>query len=89
MLNTIANVMIYLAGILWTIETIPQIYKLIKTKKAEDISLAFFVICITAYIIFITGNVMLKNWSVVIAHLFPFINLLIINALILKYRRKK
>ena len=88
-MQNLANILIYTAGILWTIETLPQIYKLWKTKKAEDISLAFFAICITAYIIFITGNIILKNWSVVIAHLFPFINLLIINTLIIKYRGKK
>jgi MtN3 and saliva related transmembrane protein len=87
-MQMLANALIYLAGILWTIETLPQIYKLWKTKKAEDISLAFFMICITAYIIFISGNIMLKNWSVVIAHIFPFINLIIINVLIIKYRNK-
>jgi MtN3 and saliva related transmembrane protein len=88
-MKTLANTLIYIAGILWTLETLPQIYKLYKTKKSEDISLAFFIICIIAYINFIIGNIILKNWSVVIAHLCPFVNLIIINILILKYRAKK
>lgn len=84
-----ANILIYIAGLLWTIETIPQIIKLIKCKKTEGISFCFFVMCIIAYICFITGNLMLKNISVVIAHLFPFINLSIICFLIVKYRKRE
>jgi MtN3 and saliva related transmembrane protein len=87
-MKTLANIFIYLAGILWTIETIPQIYKLWKTKKSKDISIAFFLICIIAYIIFIIGNIMLRNWSVVVSQIFPFVNLIIINMLIFKYRKK-
>lgn len=88
-MQKLANTLIYVAGILWTIETIPQIYTLIKTKKTDGISLTFFIMCICAYIIFITGNIILKHWSVVVAHLFPFINLSIILYLVFKYRGKK
>ncbi len=84
----LANGLIYLAGILWTIETIPQIIKLVRTKKTEGISLLFFVMCIIAYMCFLTGNIILRNFSVVIAHVFPFINLSIILFLVIKYRRK-
>ena len=88
-MKTLANFLIIFSGYLWTIETIPQIVHLVRTKKTEGISLPFFIICVTAYIFFLTGNFMLKNWSVVIAHAFPFINLIIINFLIVKYRRIK
>ena len=83
-----ANLLIYLAGILWTIETIPQIIKLVRTKQTEGISLCFFIMCLIAYVCFIIGNLMLKNISVVIAHTFPFINLSIISILIIKYRKE-
>lgn len=88
-MKNLANILIYIAGILWTIETIPQIIKIIKTKKVEGISLCFFVMCICAYILFIIGNLILHHWSVVLAHLFPFINLSIILFLVLKYRGNK
>ena len=88
-MKNFANILIYIAGILWTIETIPQIIKIIKTKQTEGISLCFFVMCICAYVLFITGNVILCNWSVVLAHLFPFLNLSIILFLVLKYRRNR
>ena len=71
-MHNLANIFILIAGGLWFIETLPQIWHLIKTKKTEGISLLFFLICAVAYISFITGNLILKNWSVVIAHLFPF-----------------
>ncbi len=87
-MHNLANFLIIFAGFLWTLETIPQIVHLIRTKRTEGISLLFFMICCTAYVVFLTGNIMLKNWSVVIAHVFPFINLLIINFLVIKYRRK-
>ena len=86
---SIADILIIIAGLLWTIESIPQIIKLISTKKTEGISLLFFIICLIAYILFLIGNIILKNWSVVIAHCLPFINLSIISYLIIKYRRIK
>jgi len=85
----IADLLILIAGLLWTVESIPQIIKLIRTKNTEGISLLFFLICLTAYILFLIGNTMLKNWSVVIAHCLPFVNLTIITSLIIKYRKQK
>ena len=88
-MHNLANTLILVTGGLWFIETLPQIWHLIKTKKTEGISLLFFLICASAYVIFLIGNIMLKNWSVVIANILPFFNLLIINFLIIKYRRQK
>jgi len=88
-MHKFANLLIILAGVLWTLETLPQIWHLLRTKRTEGISLLFFIICCIAYVVFITGNILLKQWSVVIAHVFPFINLLIINFLVIKYRRLK
>lgn len=42
---TIGKILIYIAGLLWGIELIPQIVKTYKTKRVEDISLPFFVMC--------------------------------------------
>ena len=85
----IANSLIYLAGLLWGIDLVPQVIKTVKTKCVKGISLAFYIICLSAYIIYTIGNIMLKNWNIVIAHIPSFICLLTMIILILKYRRKK
>ncbi len=82
----IADILIYIAGIVWTIETIPQIVKLVKTKQTAGISSMFFVLCSIAYVFFLIGNIMLKQWSVVFSHAIPFINILIIITLVTKYK---
>lgn len=85
----IADILILTAGFLWTIESVPQILKILRTKKTEGLSLLFFGTCFTAYILFLTGTIIQRNWSIMFANLFPFINMLIINFLIIKYRRKR
>ncbi len=85
----IANSLIYLAGLLWGIDLVPQVVKTVKTKNVEGISLAFYILCLSAYLIYAVGNVMLENWNIVIAHVPSFGCLLAMIILIIKYRRKK
>ncbi len=85
----IANSLIYLAGLLWGIDLVPQVIKTVKTKCVKDISLAFYIICLSAYVIYGIGNVILENWNIVIAHIPSFVCLVTMIILILKYRRKK
>lgn len=85
----IADILIYIAGILWMIEAIPQIYKLIKTKETSGISMFFFGLCASAYTLFLIGNIMLKQWSVVIAHIVPFLNVLTIIILVKIYGQEE
>ena len=84
----IANCLIYLAGLLWGIDLVPQVIKTVKTKNVKGISLAFYFICLSAYIIYAVGNIMLENWNIVIEHIHSFICLVTMIILILKYRRK-
>ena len=84
----IANIFIYLAGILWGIELIPQVIKTLKTKNVEGLSLAFYAICLTAYVAYGIGNVMLENWNIVIAHIPSLLLFFTMLTLVLKYRRK-
>lgn len=85
----LADILIIAAGIIWTIETIPQIIQLHKTKQTAGISLPFFIMCLVAYTSFIIGNVLLGNWSVVIAHSLPFVNVSIIIFLVIRYRKQR
>lgn len=83
----LADIFIYVAGILWAVECIPQILKLTRTKNTTGISLLFFCICSLAYVLFLIGNLLLKQWSVAIANLLPFIMISTIIYLIIRYRR--
>lgn len=88
MKQQIANILFILSGILWSIELLPQLWKTYKTKKVEDISIFFPLICSIAYIVFIIGAFLIKQWYLIIAHVFPFCLMLIMLSLILKYKRR-
>jgi len=84
----IANSLIYLAGLLWGIELIPQVIKTLKTKNVEGISLAFYMICLAAYVAYGIGNIMLENWNIVIAHIPSLLLFFTMLVLVLKYRKR-
>lgn len=83
-----SNIWFILAGILWSIELIPQIYRILRTKKVDDISLFFFSFCFLAYISFLIGSIIMKNNALIFSHIVPFINVSIILVLLIKYRKK-
>lgn len=85
----VANCLIILANVLWTVESFPQIMKLIRTKQTKGISLLYFIMCSLAYLSFIIANIILKNWTIAITCSFPFITILIITFLIIKYQERK
>jgi uncharacterized protein with PQ loop repeat len=82
----IGSILIYLAGIVWGIELIPQIRKTYKTKNVDGISLQFFVMCTFAYILYAFGNYFQQNWAVLISHIPSIIMNLIMVFLIIKYK---
>jgi len=85
----IAQILIILAGLLWAIELIPQLVKTYKSKSVEGISTSFFVICFIAYLLYIIGNGILKNWIIILAHIPSVIGILLMLIFIVKYRRIK
>lgn len=85
--NNLADVLIYGAGFLWGIELIPQIRKTYKTKNVEGLSLSFFAICLVAYVFYAIGNIMLKNWNIVISHIPSLCLFLVQLIMIIKYRK--
>lgn len=87
MVKVLANACVLAAGLLWGIELIPQVMKTIKTKNVEGISIAFFMTCLSAYVLYMVGNILLHNWMVVIAHIPSLILNGIMARLIYKYRR--
>ncbi len=85
----LANILFFIAGWVWVIDIIPQICKTLKLKSSEDISLPFFVLCIFAYALFLTGALLIRNWAIFIPHMVSFILSFYMIYLILKYRNKK
>ena len=85
----ISNVLIYIAGILWSIELIPQLLHTMKTKNTQGISPVYFVLCLIAYIFYTIGNILNKNWIIIIAHIPSIITVSLMLILIFKYQKSK
>ena len=86
-LKILSDILLYVAGILWGIELIPQIAQTIKTKCVRDLNLVFFSMCIFAYVLSIIGNGIVNNWVIVYASGPSLVGNAIMVYLILKYRR--
>ena len=86
---TLADTLIAIAGILWAIELIPQLIKTIKTKRVKDISIIFLSLCFIAYIFFLIGCYLKKEWVLLFSHMLPWINLIILLGFTIKYSRRK
>ncbi len=54
------------AGILTSINLIPQIVQTIRTKKVEDISLWMFVIYDIGLAFWVTYGIMISSWPIII-----------------------
>lgn len=82
------NYLFIVSCILWSMEMIPQIWKTYKTKKVDDISIFFPLICLISFLIFFVGCAGIKNWILLLSHIAPFSCILVWLLMILKYRRK-
>lgn len=85
---TNSNILFLIAGTLWAIELFPQLVRTIRTRKVDDISVFFLTLCFFAYIIFITGCYLIKNWFLFISHLVPFVNVTVLLVLVLRYKKE-
>lgn len=87
-LHDLANILVYIAGFLWSIELVPQIIKTIKFRSVKDISKVYFFISCTAYVIYITANIILKNWVIVYSHIPGLLATLVMIYFVIKYQGK-
>jgi len=86
-IDLLAYSLIYLAGLLWGIELIPQVIHTVKTKDVKGMSPTFFGICLSAYFIYMLGNGLIGNWNIVLAHVPSLILWFIMLILIMRYRK--
>ena len=62
----IIDILGYLAGALCAITYIPQMHKLIKNKKSDDISLEFLYIGILSSVLWVLYGIFLMSWVIIL-----------------------
>lgn len=87
--STLANVLFMIAGLLWGIELLPQIFKTERTKCVKDMSLFFYLICFLAYTLYMIGALLIRNYWIFLAHIPSLLFLIIMISLMFKYRKNK
>jgi len=88
-MENLGNILFVIAGCLWGIELIPQLIRTFKTKSVKDFSPFFLTLCFIAYIFFMAGCILIKNWYLLFSHIVPSINIVILCVLYWVYRDKK
>lgn len=76
------------ASVLTSISSIPQLLKLIKEKKAEDISLKMFLVLLTGLGLWIYYGSLKKDWILIIANSFSFVLNLAVIILAFIFKKK-
>ena len=62
----IKDILGYLAGFLATIVMVPQLHKIMKTKKADDISLEFLYIGIISSVTWLAYGILLNSYPIIL-----------------------
>lgn len=88
MKSYILFILIIIQNICLYISYIPQIIKLLKTKRSEDISLASWILWVVGSVSDVLYSVILLNIGLVIVSITEFIFIAIITILTIHYRSK-
>lgn len=78
----------FVAGIFTAISLIPQIVKIVKEKKAQDISLTYLLILLFGIALWITYGIMRKDGPVIMTNVLSAIINIITIILGLRYKRQ-
>ena len=74
------------AGILCTISFLPQIIKIFRTKKAEDLSLITFSILSLGVFSWLIYGILIESLPIIVSNAVIFVLSLLIVAMKIKYR---
>ena len=72
------------AGILTAVSMLPQLIKIIKEKKAEEISIVMVLVLLAGLIMWTVYGIMKMDWPIIITNCFS----ILINILLLIFRIK-
>jgi len=68
MTSTVANLVGYLGAIVGTSMMLPQIIKIVRTKKADDVSLLMAVLYFLNCVLWLTYGWLIVAWPVIVAN---------------------
>ena len=77
------------AGLLTSISLVPQLYKIIKEKKADNISYSMLLILLAGLGGWIWYGVLKKDYPIIITNSFAFVINSLITAFSIKYKSDK
>ncbi|MFO0773788.1 MAG: SemiSWEET transporter [Nitrospiraceae bacterium] len=77
----------YLAGTLTTIAFFPQLLKIWRSKSAEDVSLAMFVIFTSGVALWLGYGILIDAWPIIVANTVTLLLAFAILVLKLRYSR--
>lgn len=78
----------YLAGTLTTIAFVPQLVKIWRSKSADDVSLAMFLIFTTGVALWLLYGLLIGAWPVIVANAVTLVLACAILVLKLRYRAR-
>lgn len=76
----------FLAAVLTTVSFVPQVYKIYRTKRAEDVSTPMFVIFSTGVLFWLIYGVSMKSMPLILANAITLVLALMVLFLKWKYR---
>lgn len=87
-MNTVGIVGI-IAGIFTSVSSLPQLLKIVKEKKVEDLSIGMFLSLVIGIILWVVYGILRDDWPIIVTNSFSvFLNMFIL-VLKLKYRKNK
>jgi MtN3 and saliva related transmembrane protein len=78
-----------IAGLLTSTSFIPQAYKVIKTKRTQDISLPMYSLCTVGVFLWIVYGLMIQDIAIILTNVITFVPTLVILILTVKYHGQK
>lgn len=75
----------YIAGTFLVISIIPQVYKIIKTKQGQGISIPAYLLSSTAQILFIVYGFLINDYKIALTNIITIILTIIILTFVVYY----
>ena len=86
---TITTIIGIAASVFTATSLLPQLIKLLKEKKADDVSLGMLAILFAGLGLWIYYGILRKDWIIISANSFSFLINLILAGFAIKYKKKK
>lgn len=89
MVNSIAYTLMIIVTICTYISYVPQIIKLVRTKKSEDISIGSWTLWVTSSLASLSYGLILQRIELILADISELVLELIVLILSLKYKKQQ